>query len=364
MNISWSDSELETITKFIQQIRSYIDTYRHNDEQYSAYDLVTELEQLRHVNYNTNNIGLPINVYHHLNGGYYYDDDIMNDIEDIDIHKLSAKEIEQLQNDNYIVSNIHYCSNFNVYHGHLTNDNFELVSTFSRLQDNITNANLHDVAIPANTFANILSNNVITKIVLSNVTSRITTFADVATYSELIHVEFVNFNTPRLKSCAHMFSNSHNLRYVNITGWNAPNLLDASYMFAECNQLRQIIGSNNFIKSRVRTLEGMLLECEELQTFDVTGWDISNVTNMNNMFCDCINLLHIRGLEHLNLFSIIYMRMMLYGCDRLNNITITFGDDTDVDKEKITSMFGNNDNGCDLYAVVNTKCEKFAIGLS
>ncbi len=335
MNIEWSYAELETIDKFIKQMRSYINTYRPDEDNYTAEHLVTELEQLRSVNYNVSNINLPINIYFYFNGGYY-NDDIYYDTETID---------------------------FNIHHDHLMNDNFELISTLTLLQNDIKDVNLHDMHVPANVLTNILSNHVITKIVLTNVTSEITTFVGVAKCSNIEYVEFVNFNTPNLISCAEMFTNS-NLRYVNITGWNAPNLLDASYMFSECYHLKQIVGSNNFIKSRVRTLEGMLSECEDLQTFDVTGCDISNVTNMSNMFYGCKNLLHIRGLEHLILFSVINMKMMFCGCDRLNNVTITFGDDTEVDKEKITSMFGDNDDECNLYVMVNTKCEKFAIGLS
>ena len=366
MDISWSHSELKTIDKFVKQIRSYIDRYRRDSDLYSAYNLVTELEQLRNANYNTNNINLPINVYHFLNGGYYYEfQDIINDIETIDINKLSEKEIEQLQNNDNIMSEIQYnCNNINTYHKHLVNENYNIIKAFSRLQYEIKDANIHDMHISANVLTNILNNHVITKIVLTNITSDVVSLSDMSSFSELRHVEFINFNTPHLQTCFHLFSNCQELRYVDITGWNAPNLIYANYMFAECYKLNQVKGINSFVQSRVRTLQGMFSECHNLQTIDVTGWNISNVTNISYMFYNCKKLRTIIGFERLILFSIIDINLMFDGCDRLNNITITFGDDTDVDKEKITSMFGNNDEGCDLYVMVNTKCEKFAIGLS
>ena len=62
---------------------------------------------------------------------------------------------------------------------------------------------------------------------------------------------------------AGMFDNNHTLTYINLSGWDVSNVTDFDYMFYGCNMLKKI---------------------------DLTGWKINKNANCDNMFNNCFEL--------------------------------------------------------------------------
>ena len=80
-----------------------------------------------------------------------------------------------------------------------------------------------------------------------------------------------------------------------IDGYWAGELVDTSTitdmyrMFRGCSQL-QTLDVSNWNVSGVTNMNGVFENCPQLQNLDVSNWDVSGVTTMHNMFSECPQL--------------------------------------------------------------------------
>ena len=70
----------------------------------------------------------------------------------------------------------------------------------------------------------------------------------------------------------------------NISGWDVSNVTNMYAMFYRCEAFNQDISSWDV--SNVTDMQGMFYGCEEFNQ-DISSWDVSKVTNMSNMFSGC-----------------------------------------------------------------------------
>ena len=164
-------------------------------------------------------------------------------------------------------------------------------------------------------------------------------------------------------------SNVTNMRYmfgwargpvsIDMTGWDTSNVTNMYYMFGFCNKLTEIKGLENFNTANVTNMQYMLTEyqateldlsgwdvssvtnmfglfegCFNLQSLNISGWDTSNVTNMSNIFTNCSSLTTINGLSDLNTSSVTGMENMFFNCKNLQTI-----DMTKWDTSKVTNIY-------------------------
>ena len=118
---------------------------------------------------------------------------------------------------------------------------------------------------------------------------------------ELVNKGIYNFNcidTSAITDMSHLFDMSeklikHNLKNVNfnISNWDVSNVTNMQNMFMYCNEFN----------------------C------DLSNWDVSNVTNMNSVFYCCVSFTG-KGLENWNVSNVENMEGMFYGCNSLKNI--------------------------------------------
>ena len=67
----------------------------------------------------------------------------------------------------------------------------------------------------------------------------------------------------------------------------------------------------------------MFSNCTSLTTLDLSGWDTSNVTDMNEMFNYCTSLTTIKGLENFNTSKVTKMIRTFNNCNKItSNIII------------------------------------------
>ena len=70
----------------------------------------------------------------------------------------------------------------------------------------------------------------------------------------------------------------------NISGWDVSNVTNMYAMFYSCKSFNKPL--NNWDVSNVTDMQGMFHKCEAFNQ-DISSWDVSNVTNMNRMFWGC-----------------------------------------------------------------------------
>ena len=137
----------------------------------------------------------------------------------------------------------------------------------------------------------------------SKVTSMVEMFKDC---SSLTSLDLSNWNTSKVgtegygSSFKGMFSGCSSLKSLDISSFDLSNTYNGSYysltsMFNGCKNLKtlKLPNSVSFNKTDI-SLNGMFYGCNSLESLDLSGWNTTNVTNMESMFSDinpsCISL--------------------------------------------------------------------------
>ena len=70
----------------------------------------------------------------------------------------------------------------------------------------------------------------------------------------------------------------------NISNWDVSNVKNMEYMFCECESFNQDISSWDV--SKVTDMSYMFYNCSKFNQ-DISKWDVSNIINKDKMFDDC-----------------------------------------------------------------------------
>jgi surface protein len=106
-----------------------------------------------------------------------------------------------------------------------------------------------------------------------------------------------------------MFQGCENLRTINnISEWDTSNVTNMDNMFKSCNSLVSL-DLSKWVVSKVKSMSDMIQGCKSLVSVNASNWDVSNVTNMWGMFADCRNLqeLDLSGWDMTNVSKTTYM---------------------------------------------------------
>ena len=139
-----------------------------------------------------------------------------------------------------------------------------------------------------------------------------------------------HFDTSKVVDTSYMFNKCHKLRTIDLSMFNTGNVVDMSYMFNECNNLESINFSNTFNTSNVKDMSYMFSgkykekECmifsNRLQHLDLSSFDTSNVTKMNNLFYCCTELLTIKYSSKFDTSNVEDMSYMFAECTNMEKI--------------------------------------------
>ena len=129
-----------------------------------------------------------------------------------------------------------------------------------------------------------------------------------------------NNNINNMKAFFEGCSNIINLDFSN---FNSSNVTDISFLFSECHQLKEVIGLNKFNTDKVEMMNAMFYECEELEYLDLSNFNTKNVINMEGMFFNCKNLKEIKGINKFNTEKVTSMNCMFQNCNELEYLDLT-----------------------------------------
>ena len=76
---------------------------------------------------------------------------------------------------------------------------------------------------------------------------------------------------------------------LDLSGWDVSNVIDMQSMFWGCRSLEEL-DISGWDTSNVTDMGYMFKYCESLKELDLSGWDVSNVTDMFSMFENCSSL--------------------------------------------------------------------------
>ncbi len=128
-----------------------------------------------------------------------------------------------------------------------------------------------------------------------------------------------------------MFSGCENLKDIDISGFNTSKVTNMENMFAGCKSLEEL-DLSNFDTSQVTNMFGMFRGCCNLTNLDLRNFNTSKVKNMAWMFLECENLVSL-NVSNFNTSQVEDMDSMFDRCSSLTNLNVS-----NFDTSKVTSM--------------------------
>ena len=172
-------------------------------------------------------------------------------------------------------------------------------------------------------------------------------------FNDCINVNELNvskWNTSNVTSMYHLFDNCFKIKRLDISNWNTSNVTNMSYLFGSDNTkamaLTQIKGIENIDISNVTTMNGIFSECINLKSLDLSRWDPVKLNNMNNMFYNNKSLVDLK-IGNWKLNKIINLENTFKNCSSLTELKLTNWDFTNV-----TNLEGILDNTTSLQTLI------------
>jgi surface protein len=107
--------------------------------------------------------------------------------------------------------------------------------------------------------------------------------------SSLTTLDVSLWNTGLVTTMTHMFRDCSSLTTLDVSLWNTGLVKTMSFMFHTCTSLTTLDVSL-WNTGSVTTMRLMFFGCSSLTALDVSGWNTGLVTNMTQMFRDCSSL--------------------------------------------------------------------------
>ncbi len=95
-------------------------------------------------------------------------------------------------------------------------------------------------------------------------------------------INFGNFNTENVEMIAGMFQGDESLESLDLSGWNTSKIYSMWGTFRECKNLKSINFSN--WNPHITEMFNAFTNCFKLESLDMSGFDVSGVTDFNGLF--------------------------------------------------------------------------------
>ena len=182
--------------------------------------------------------------------------------------------------------------------------------------------------------------------------------------SSLTTLDLSGWNTSRVTNMQGMFSNCSSLTTLNLSGWKTSNVQNMRNMFTSCSSLTtlDLSGWNTFQNTNIDMYE-MFQFCSRLTTLDLSGWNTSNVTNMSEMFSDCMSLATIYVGDNWKTDAVTNSSGMFFNCrslpnfnsEKLDKTNANTGADGYLNKVKVKA----NSDGTNYWATYYNSAHSF-----
>ena len=130
-------------------------------------------------------------------------------------------------------------------------------------------------------------------------------------------LDLTDLDISELDNLSYIFYGS-NMEVVDISGWDTSNVTTMENMFCFCDKLKNIIGIENLDVSKLENADSMFSQCENLVELVLTNWNPILLKTAWNMFSYCSNLKNIKNIENWQLPNINDVSYMFYNCAKLD----------------------------------------------
>ena len=146
-------------------------------------------------------------------------------------------------------------------------------------------------------------------------------------FSNLVSVQGLEYLvTENVTNMSRMFFGCSSLTSLDVSNFDTQNVTYMGWMFGGCSSLTSLDVSN-FDTKNVISMEGMFYNCSSLKSLDVSNFDTQDVISMEWMFGDCGSLTSL-DVSNFSTQNVTDMKWMFYNCSSLH--TLYAGDDWDT----------------------------------
>jgi surface protein len=156
-------------------------------------------------------------------------------------------------------------------------------------------------------------------------------------FSGLTNLKSVDFNgmldTRYVTDFSKMFQNCSSLTSVNLKGLDFSAATNLNFMFSGCSSLKEIKNFSAINAAHPTTVKRMFYSCAALTSLDLSGLDLSNATDMTQIFSGCEGLRNIK--INFNIPLITTANGLFQNCAALTSVEFV-----DVNTSNVTNMAG------------------------
>ncbi len=146
-------------------------------------------------------------------------------------------------------------------------------------------------------------------------------------------------------SFSYWFARFEAMTSFDASGFDTSEVTDMYFMFFDCSSL-STVDLSSFDTSKVTRLSFMFYDCTSLTEIDLSNLNTSKVTTMGQMFYNCSSLTSV-NINSFDLSSVESMGHMFYGCSSLKSLDLSNLDTSRVE------FFDNMFNGCSSLEILD-----------
>ena len=165
-------------------------------------------------------------------------------------------------------------------------------------------------------------------------------------------IDLTDIDISELDDLSDVFARLNTVEVIDISGWDTSNVTVMDDMFRKCAKLKNIIGIENLDVSKLEDASCMFYGCENLIELDLTNWNTISLENMSYMFYNCSNLKIIKNIENWQLTSIKDVSYMFYECTKLD-VDLSNWDLRNIKKYLKTGIIGGSGISINHYPKLN-----------
>ena len=131
-------------------------------------------------------------------------------------------------------------------------------------------------------------------------------------------IDLTDIDVSELDDLSDIFTRLNEVEVIDISGWDTSNVTSMDDMFRKCAKLKNIIGIENLDVSNVEYANNMFYFCKNLVELYLTNWNPISLEYASCMFYRCSNLKMIKNIENWQLPNIKDVFRMFSWCTKLD----------------------------------------------
>ena len=147
------------------------------------------------------------------------------------------------------------------------------------------------------------------------------------------YINVSNWDTSNITDFLGAFQGCDKLISVDLSNWNTSKATTLSSLFDGCKQLSSIGNISVWDTSKVTGMSSTFRFCKELVSLDLSNWDVSKVTSFYMMFQNCTKLETIGNITSWNTSNVTHMGRMFMNCSSLKTVDLS-----NFNVSKVTTM--------------------------